>query len=139
MRKKPAHKAPKAKRTRKRKTVENDETCLHMHCAKWLRDTHPTLLMFHVANEREAPVQYHVKLKRMGVLKGTPDWLAFPIDGRKFAIELKDDEGEQDIEQTKFQKRWERAGGIYHVVRTLLDFQIVVQSMMPPQSFPWQT
>lgn len=137
MQKKPARKAPKAKPARKRKTVENDEDCLHLHCWQWVQKTHPSLLLFHVANERQAAVQYHVKLKRKGVLTGVADFLAFPIDGRKFAIELKDDEGEQEIEQIKFQKRWERTGGIYHVVRTLVDFQTVVQSMLP--KFPWQS
>lgn len=115
---------------RKRKTVENDETCLQMHAWAWVKKTHPALLIFHVANERQAAIQYHIKLKRMGVLAGVADFLAFPIDGRKFAIELKDDEGEQDEDQIKFQKRWERTGGIYCVVRTLADFQSLICVMM---------
>jgi hypothetical protein len=125
-----AHKAPKPKRVRPRKTVENDENCLHMHCAKWLRDAYPALLAFHVANERQAAVQFHVKLKRKGVLTGVADWLLFPDDGRKIAIELKDDKGEQEPEQIKFQARWERTGGLYYLVRTLADFQITVHAVM---------
>lgn len=130
MPKKRAHKAPKAKAPRKQKTVVNDETCLQMHCWAWTQKTYPALLIFHVANERQAAVQYHIKLKRLGVLKGTPDFLAFPTDGRKIAIELKDDEGEQKIEQIKFQKRWERTGGFYYIVRTLAEFQSIVHAMM---------
>lgn len=128
MRKKPP--AKKAKSVRKRKTVDNDETCLQMHAWAWVSKTYPSLLIFHVANERKADVQYHVKLKRLGVLKGTADFLAFPTDGRKFAIELKDDEGEQEPEQILFQKRWERSGGIYYVVRTLAEFQSITAGMM---------
>jgi len=128
--KKRGKKPAKNKVVRVRKTIVNDEDCLHMHCAKWLRDTYPVLLAFHVANERDAPVQYHVKLKRKGVLKGVADWLMFPTDGRKFAIELKDDEGEQELEQIKFQKRWERTGGLYFVVRTLEEFKSIVGAMM---------
>ena len=122
MRKKPVKK--------KRKTVENDETCLHLHCAKWVKDTHPELLIFHVANERKAAVQYHVKLKRMGVMGGVADFLAFPANGAKVAIELKDDKGTQDADQIAFQKRWEHAGGVYHLVRTLAHFQNVVSALV---------
>ena len=84
------------------------------------------MLIFHVANERKASVQYHVKMKRKGVLAGVADFLAFPVGGRKVAIELKDDEGEQDEDQIKFQRRWEHTGGAYFIARTLEDFQTVV-------------
>lgn len=92
----------------------------------WVQKTHPELLIFHVANERRASVQYHVKMKRKGVLAGVADFLAFPADGAPLAIELKDDKGVQDAEQIKFQRRWERAGGAYYLVRTLIEFQAVV-------------
>jgi hypothetical protein len=85
--------------------------------------------MFHVANERRAKVQYHVKLKRLGVLPGVADFLAFPDNGRKAAIELKDDEGDQDEDQIRFQLRWERSGGLYFVCRTLEEFQGVVNAL----------
>lgn len=122
--------APRKKSVRKRKTVTNDETCLQMHCWQWVQKAYPGLLIFHVANERKAKVQYYVKLKRLGVLSGVADFLAFPDNGRKGAIELKDDEGEQDEAQEKFQIRWERSGGVYFVVRTLAEFQGVVNGLM---------
>lgn len=120
MRKKPVKKVPKI-----RKVSENE---LHMKCWSWVTKTHPTLLIFHVANERQASVQYHLKLKRLGVLKGVADFLVFPDGGRKIAIELKDDKGVQDKEQEKFQLRWERSGGAYFLVRTLEGFQTVVST-----------
>ena len=80
-------------------------------------------MIFHVANERKARVQYHLKLKRLGVLKGVADFLAFPIDGRKFAIELKDDEGTQDADQIKFQRRWEAPA-----VRIFLSVQLRISN-----------
>jgi hypothetical protein len=92
----------------------------------WCQKVHPALLIFHVANERKAAPQYHLKLKRLGVLKGVADFLAFPLDGRKFAIELKDDEGVQDEAQIKFQRRWEAAGGLYFIARTVADFQFII-------------
>jgi hypothetical protein len=100
-----------------------------MKCAKWVRDIHPALLIFHVANERKAHVQYHVKMKRLGVLAGVADFLVFPASGRKFAIELKDDKGAQDAEQIKFQRHWELAGGVYFIVRTVSDFKNIINSM----------
>ena len=118
MRKKPAKKAPKAKGP-----SENE---IHVKAWAWVQKAHPELLIFHVANERKASVQYHIKMMRKGVLAGVADFLAFPINGRKFAIELKDDEGVQDRAQLRFQQRWERAGGAYFVVRTLADFQVTV-------------
>lgn len=128
--KKPAKKPSKTAAAKVRKTPENDEGCLQMHCAAWLKNEHPRLLAFHVANERKAAVQYHVKLKRMGVLAGVADWLVFPDNGRKAAVELKDDEGEQDADQIKFQKRWERSGGLYFLVRTLDEFKTVVNGLL---------
>lgn len=118
------------KKAKIRKTATNDETCLQMHCWAWVKKTYPGLLIFHVANERKAVVQYHLKLKRMGVLGGVADFLAFPVNTRKAAIELKDDEGEQDGEQELFQKRWEHAGGLYFICRTLEEFQGVVSGLM---------
>jgi hypothetical protein len=101
-----------------------------MHAFAWVKNTYPALLIFHVANERKAAVQYHVKLKRLGVLSGVADFLAFPVSGRKAAIELKDDEGTQDDDQILFQRRWEHSGGVYFLVRTLEEFQGVVQGLM---------
>jgi hypothetical protein len=119
---KPAKKAPKAKGP-----SENE---IHMKAWAWVQKAHPALLIFHVANERKAAPQYHIKLKRLGVLKGVADFLAFPVDGRKFAIELKDDKGVQDEDQIKFQRRWERADGQYFLVRTVVEFQNIVDGMV---------
>ena len=96
----------------------------------WVRKAHPNLLIFHVANERKTSVQHHVKLKRMGVMAGVADFLTFPNNNVKVAIELKDDKGKQDAEQIKFQKRWEHSGGAYFIVRTLGEFQGVVSALV---------
>ena len=114
---------------RVRKTVENDETCLQKHAWQWVTREYPNLLIFHVANERKGSIGAVMHFKRMGVLPGVADFLAFP-KGRAVAIELKDDEGDQDTEQEKFQRRWERAGGVYFIVRTLEEFQGVVNGIM---------
>lgn len=128
MRKKRASKAPKAKRTPKTKGPSENE--IQMHCWAWVKKAHPELLIFHVANELKAHVSYHLKQKRLGKLNGVADFLAFPTGGRKFAIEMKDGKGEQDADQIRFQKRWEAAGGLYYVVRTLGSFQDIIGGMM---------
>lgn len=102
-----------------------------MKCQQWLGKASLSnpLLIFHVPNERKASVQYHLKLKRLGVLPGVADYLAFPMNGRKVAIELKDDKGAQSPEQIKFQLFWEHTGGLYFVCRTLEEFQGVVNAI----------
>lgn len=124
---KPAKKAVKkaAKPAVRKRPEEHSENCLHMHCQKWLVDSgvFNRLLIFHVPNERQGGIGVIMKFKRLGVLSGVADYLAFKSTDRKFAIELKDENGTQDKEQEKFQKRWEAAGGQYAIVRTLEEFQ----------------
>ncbi len=126
---------PKRPAKKVRKTVTNDETCLQMHCWQWVQKAYPALLIFHVANERKAAVQYHIKLKRLGVLGGVADFLAFPAGGCRAAIELKDDKGGQEPEQELFQRRWEHSGGVYFLVRTLEEFQGVVNGITSAMMF----
>jgi hypothetical protein len=111
-----------------RKTIENDETCLQKHCWQWVQKAHSDLLIFHVANERKGSIGAVMHFKRMGVLPGVADFLAFPY-GRSVAIELKDDEGAMDLEQQKFARRWEGAGNAYFVVRTIEEFQGVIDAI----------
>lgn len=119
------------KPVKKQKTVTNDETCLQMHCKSWLEKSGiwSQLLIFHVANERKGGFGVHMHFKRMGVRKGVADWLAFP-PGRSVAIELKDNEGDQDADQVQFQRKWEAAGNTYLIVRTLEEFQGMVQALL---------
>lgn len=118
------------KKPKSRKTATNDETCLHHHCKQWLDKSGlwSRLLIFHVANERKGGFGAQMHFKRMGVRPGVADWLAFS-PGRAVAIELKDDDGEQDANQKVFQKKWEAAGNLYFLVRTLEEFQGVVQAI----------
>lgn len=111
-----------------RKTIENDETCLHMHCQQWLVKSGmwDRLLIFHVANERKGGIGAILHFKRMGVREGVADYLLFRPRRGAFAIELKDEDGKQNNDQKKFQAKWEACGHIYLVVRTLEEFQCTV-------------
>lgn len=70
-----------------------------------------------------------VHFKRMGVMPGVADYLAFLRDGRAVAIELKHGDGEQRPNQEKFQRQWERCGNTYFLVRTLEEFQGVLNGL----------
>jgi len=119
------------KSAKKRKTITNDETCLQKHTKQWLDKSGlwSRLLIFHVANERKGGFGTQMHFKRMGVRPGVADWLVF-TPGRAVAIELKDDEGEQDADQERFQKQWEAAGNMYLIVRTLEEFQGTINALV---------
>lgn len=102
-----------------------------MHCKQWLDKSGiwRRLLIFHVANERKGSIGAVMHFKRMGVRNGVADWLMFR-GGRGSAIELKDDDGDQDEDQKRFQHQWEAAGNTYIIVRTLEHFQNIVNAFM---------
>ena len=103
-----------------------------MHCKQWLDKSGiwSRLLIFHVANERKGSIGAIMHFKRMGVRNGVADWLVFLPDRRNAAIELKDDEGEQGVDQIKFQRAWEACGNPYFLCRTLEEFQGVVNGLL---------
>jgi hypothetical protein len=106
------------------------ETCLHMHCQQWLEKSGiwGKYLIFHVPNERGGGIGAIIHFKRMGVRPGVPDWLMFT--NRNAAIELKNGKGKQRKGQEEFQRKWERLGHPYFVVRTLEEFQGVVNALI---------
>jgi hypothetical protein len=121
----------KSSKSRVRKTATNDEKCLQYHCKSWLDKSGiwSKLLIFHVANERKGSIGAAMHFKRMGVRPGVADWLVFP-PGRSVAIEMKDDEGEQNEDQKKFERQWKAAGNMYFVARTLEEFQGIIQALI---------
>ena len=76
-----------------RKKREHPEDDLHIAVAQEARlHLRHGVFWFHVPNQRKAAVQYHVKLKQMGVKAGTPD-LVFVFGGKSYFIELKAPKG----------------------------------------------
>lgn len=106
------------------------ETCLQKHTNQWLRKQFPRLLAFHVPNERQGGIGAVMHFRAMGVLAGVADWLIFPRNGRKIAIELKDATGPQREAQERFENEWKATGGEYYLVRTLEDFQRTVTAVV---------
>lgn len=59
--------------------TEADEQMAVFEWAQWNMTKYPELaLMFHIPNESNVPVQYRVKLKRMGLKSGVPD-ICLPV------------------------------------------------------------
>lgn len=70
----------------------------------------PGSLFWHTPNQGNLPVQYRVKLKRMGVTPGVSD-LCFVKDGAFFALELKAEKGRPSEYQLEFCAAVKDAGG----------------------------
>jgi hypothetical protein len=100
---------------------------LHMKAQQWLEKSGlwKKILIFHVPNERFGGVGAITYFKRLGVRPGVADYLMF-TSGHRIAIELKDEKGTQNENQKEFQKQWEAAGNRYFIVRSLLQFQAIV-------------
>lgn len=103
-----------------------------MHCQQWLvkSGTWDRLLIFHVPNERKGSIGAIMHFKRMGVRPGVADYLAFPLNRRRIAIELKDEDGDHPKDQITFKRRWELSGGEYYTVRSLEVFQNIIGAVI---------
>lgn len=120
-----------AKAVLKKKKRKSPERGLQYRCQQWLEAEGLTrrLLIFHVPNERIGGIGAIVHFKRMGVMPGVADYLAF-MPGRGVAIELKHGDGDQRPDQEKFQIRWEACGNTYFLCRTLEEFQGVIHGLL---------
>lgn len=119
---------PSLKKPRKGRGVDS-EHCVQYHQKQWLDKTGiwDRLLIFHVANERMGSIGAMVHFKRMGVRPGVADWLAFPVGEPPIAIEVKRPKGGKMSEnQEKFRDDWLESGGVWHVARSLEEFQHVI-------------
>lgn len=68
------------------------------------------MVWWHTPNQGNLPVQYRVKLKRMGVTAGVSD-LCFLRNGMFFALELKAEKGRPSESQFEFCAAVKDAGG----------------------------
>jgi len=110
--------------------VKQSEKCLHYRCQQFLVESGlwRRLLIFHVPNERRGDIGTGIHFKRMGVRPGVADYLVFGAT-RDVAVELKDEEGKQTTAQKQFQRQWEATGKVYFVVRTLEEFQGIMNGI----------
>ncbi|RIJ15978.1 VRR-NUC domain-containing protein [Henriciella mobilis] len=71
-----------------------------------------------------------IRLKKEGVKAGVADILVLWA-GRAIAMETKTRNGRQSPEQKAWQADFERAGGVYHIVRSVDDVQAVLAAIIP--------
>jgi hypothetical protein len=121
-------KSAKKKAPRKVYLRQPSENEIHMKAWQWVKEAHPDLLIFHVPNGEHRNIATANKLKRMGVLPGVADFLAF-THSRHVAIELKDTGGKQSSDQSAFDMRWGKTGGEYYICRSLIDFKSIINAI----------
>ncbi len=92
------------------------EDRLQFYVVEWLQQACPFLLFTHPANQGRSP-QEGAKLKKMGVLAGTPD-LLFWHEGWFGAIELKTGSSLSEA-QKKFRDKFIAAGGKYATCKSV--------------------
>jgi VRR-NUC domain len=95
------------------------------------------VVFFHPSSGKERTKRVHPKtgkvfcpggtrLQRMGMRKGVPD-LVILHSGRIMGLEVKSPGGTLSREQKEFRVEWERAGGIYAVVRSVEEGRALLE------------
>ena len=130
-----------------RVVVKDEEFVIHAALVEHLRSfRRPGVVFFHPPSGEERTKRVHPKtgkvycpggtrLQRMGMRKGVPD-LVILHSGRIMGLEVKSSGGTLSREQKEFRVEWERAGGIYAVVRSVEEGKRVVDpaSRLSPPS-----
>lgn len=106
-----------------RKPKKHPERDLQCECVYWFRKTYKNQLIFSCPNEfarAEAAAA-----RKMGMLRGVSDIIVV-MPERVLFIEFKSDSGTQSLDQKRFQKKIERMGYTYAVVRTIKEFKDLI-------------
>lgn len=107
-----------------------NEDKLHANCYLWFHATYPELrgLLCYNLNNSRNKIQAMMD-KGKGLQKGRSD-LVFYYNGSATMIELKTEEGYQSKEQKEWQSRIEKAGFKYYVIRSLEEFQQLINKLI---------
>ena len=95
-------------------------TCL---VADYLARCAPELTVSHFPAGEHRSATTGARLKRMGLRRGWPDFIAVLPGGRACGFELKADGGRQSDHQLAIQHAFEATGAAYYVVRSLDDLR----------------
>ena len=110
--------------------MKDEEFIIHAALVEHLRSfRRPGVVFFHPPSGEERTKRVHPKtgkvfcpggtrLQRLGMRKGVPD-LVILHSGRIMGLEVKRPGGTLSREQKEFRVEWERAGGIYAVIRSM--------------------
>lgn len=86
------------------------------------------VVAFHVPNGEKRDRRTASRLQACGVVPGVSDFILI-VDGTVHGIELKTTKGRQDAAQIVFQADLQRAGGHYHVARTIEEFAGILNAI----------
>lgn len=113
----------------RRKPVHRERP-YHKHLAAVLKRACRKTVWFHVPNGEKRDKQTAALLRQMGVRRGVADFILL-CRGRAIAVEVKyEDEGSQSLDQEGFQAAWERAGGLYLIVRNPHEIEGLVFKLL---------
>lgn len=107
------------------------ELVLQQNCYKWWHNKHPKLrgCLWRVENERKRSKYEQMIAKSTGLVSGVAD-LNMVYAGQFYAIELKAGKGRQSKSQKEWQDVIAKQGGSYHVVRSLEEFQELIDGIL---------
>lgn len=118
---------------KKAPTFRIDEDALQIYAADVLSAfKRPGVLAYHTPNGRKRHIGDAVKLKRMGVMRGVPDWTIIaphPTVRASFTLaflELKEAKGKQSSDQIEFEKACNALGVEYRIARTPEEIDAVL-------------
>jgi hypothetical protein len=111
--------------------MTNSEDRLQSEIFFWFWNTYPTYrrCLFHVPNGGFRNLKEAAKLKAMGVVAGVPD-LLLVNNGALVAFELKTPTGRLSDKQKLVHSAWIAQGIPVHVVRSLEQFQQLIESYL---------
>ena len=112
-----------------RKKPRHIEESIQTACVSWFRIAHPECIIFACPNGGSRNRLEAINMKRSGVLAGVAD-LIIVADRAVLFVEMKTKKGRQEESQKVFQSNVERLGFEYKICRSLVDFQLSVESWL---------
>tara|TARA_R110002096_G_scaffold217142_2_gene405162 strand:+ start:664 stop:1008 length:345 start_codon:yes stop_codon:yes gene_type:complete len=112
---------------------DKSEALIQQEIVVWFKNNYclkhhePQAVIFSVPNEREG-YQIMRKLLLTGLMSGVSD-LIIILEGRVLFIEVKTKTGTQSKTQKSFQKKVERLGFPYYLVRSLENFEEIIKEI----------
>ena len=106
--------------------MKRAEDLIQKQCVQWIKYQYPELIIHHSPNggfrtKAEAGI-----FKSIGTLAGFPDLLILFPDGNILFIEVKTLTGRQSASQKEFQRKAQKLGHNYEVVRSLNEFIMTI-------------
>ncbi|MDJ1481561.1 hypothetical protein QNI16_13765 [Cytophagaceae bacterium YF14B1] len=108
-------------------SIQPSETRIQALCIQWHWNTFPAYRgLLHTHNNNSHNAIKGALNKALGIVKGVSD-LEYFFAGKSYFIELKNLVGYQTLEQKQFQKLVQSQGGSYQIVRSLEEFQHLIE------------